>query len=461
MTAAVASTTSIQAYIDHVNPQWVRLLNLLQMQTEYQQCSGAELHIAQGDVILDFLSGYCVHNIGHNHPAIINALHGELDRRGPAMLQSHVPDLAGDLAERLCRLAGGTLEKAFFACSGSEGVEAAIKFSRATTGREGLLYCDGAFHGLTCGALSLMSEPFWRGKFGPMLANTAAIPFGDLEALHQKLKSKTYAAFIVEPMQSEGGIALPPANYLKQASELCAKYGTLFVLDEVQTGMFRTGHFLAAHHFDVQPDMVILAKALSGGLVPVSAVLMTDKIYDSVYDSLKRSIVHTSTFGENSLSMRAGLATLDVLVKENLGPRALSMGDLLRSRLREELSGYEMVQEVRGLGLLSGIVFCPPRQLRLRMAFESFRHIHPAMFGQVLVMRMFRDQHVLTQMCGNNFMVLKVAPPLVIQTEQIDKFVGGIRDVIHLAHHSTGFWTEAIGLARRAMCNSRHRNHIR
>jgi ornithine--oxo-acid transaminase len=421
------------------------------METEYTLCSGAELHTAHGDVVLDFLSGYCVHNVGHNHPAIIAALHAELDRCGPAMLQSHVPDLAGALAERLCRLAGGKLEKAFFACSGSEGVEAAIKFSRATTGREGLLYCDGAFHGLTCGALSLMSDPFWRGKFGPMLGNTAAIPFGDLDALREKLRSKNYAAFFVEPIQSEGGIVLPPANYLREAKELCARYGTLLVLDEVQTGMFRTGRFLAAHHFDVEPDMAILAKALSGGLAPVSAVLMTDRVYESVYDSLKRSIVHASTFGENSLSMRAALATLDVLVNENLGPRALTMGERLRGRLREELSGYEMIAEVRGLGMLSGIVFQAPKHLTLRLAFEAFRRVHPAMFGQMMVMRMFRDRQILTQMCGNNFLVLKVAPPLIVELEQIEKFAGGIREVVHLAHHSTEFWSEAMGLAKRAV----------
>jgi ornithine--oxo-acid transaminase len=296
-----------------------------------------------------------------------------------------------------------------------------------------------------------MSESFWRGKFGPMLANTAAIPFGDLDSLRQKLQSKTYASFFVEPVQSEGGIVLPPAHYLSEAKELCARYGTLLVLDEVQTGMFRTGRFLAAHHFDLDPDMVILAKALSGGLVPVSAVLMTERVYGAVYDSLKRSIVHTSTFGENALSMRAGLATLDVLVKENLGPRALAMGDMLRARLREELSDYEMISDIRGLGMLSGIVFQAPKHLTLRVAFESFRRIHPAMFGQMMVMRMFRDQHVLMQMCGNNFMVLKVAPPLVIQPDQVERFVRGIRAVVHLAHHSTEFWSEAIGLAKRAV----------
>lgn len=451
MSAAATTRGSIQAYIDHVNPQWVRLLNLLQMRTEYGPCSGAELHTTGGDVILDFLSGYCVHNAGHNHPAIIEALHAELDRRGPVMLQSHVPDLAGELAQRLCALAGGGLEKAFFASSGSEGVEAAIKFSRATTGREGILYCDGAFHGLTCGALSLMGDAFWRGKFGPMLANTTGIPFGEIAALEEKLKSRAYAAFVVEPIQSEGGIVVPPQAYLREAKELCAKYGALLVLDEVQTGLFRTGHFLGAHHFEVEPDMVILAKALSGGLVPVSAVLMTDRIYRSVYDSLKRSIIHTSTFSENALSMRAGLATLDVLVKEGLGVRAWALGEELRCRLQQELSGYEMVEQIRGLGMLSGIVFRAPKTLTLRISFEAFRRVHPAMFGQVIVMRMFRDQRVLTQMCGNNFMVLKVAPPLVIASDQIERFLCGIREVVHEAHHSTEFWAEALGLARRAM----------
>ena len=451
MAAVTHTAASVQNYVDHVNPQWVRLLNLFQLETEYGLCSGAELHTARGEVILDFLSGYCVHNVGHNHPDVIRALHAELDRCGPAMLQSHVPDLAGELSERLCGLAGGKLEKAFFASSGSEGVEAAIKFSRATTGREGLLYCDGAFHGLTCGALSLMNEPFWRGKFGPMLANTAAVPFGDLEALHEKLKSRNYAAFFVEPVQSEAGIVVPSSDYLREAKELCSRYGTLLVLDEVQTGMFRTGTYLAAHQFRVEPDMVVLAKALSGGLVPVSAVLMTNRIYQSVYDSLKRSTIHTSTFGENGLSMRAGLATLDVLQKENLGPRAIETGELIRNRLREELRDYDMVAEVRGLGMLSGIVFRAPRHLPLRIAFESFRRIHPAMFGQIMVMRMFRDQHVLMQMCGNNFMVLKVAPPLVITTEQIEKFISGIREVVHLAHHSPEFWSEAIGLTKRAV----------
>jgi len=438
-------------YSTYVNPQWVRLLNLLQMNVRYRRCAGTELFAEDGRVILDFLSGYCVHNTGHNHPAIIEAIKDELDRSGPAMLQSHVPDLAGTLAHRLCELAGGGLEKVFFACSGSEGVESAIKFARKHTGRTGLLYAEGAFHGLTCGALSLMGEGFWSDKFGPMLPETAGVPFGDLAALENRLASGRYAGFFVEPVQSEAGIKVPDRRYLAEAAKLCKRYGSVFVLDEVQTGMFRTGTFLAGHQFDVKPDIVILAKALSGGLVPVSAVLMTGAVYKSVYDSMKRAIVHTSTFSENAIAMRTGLATLDVLEQEQLGERALRMGDAFRQKLRDALGGYEMVKEVRGLGMLSGIEFQTPSTLRLRLPFEAFKKIHAGMFGQVIVMRLFRDWNILTQICGNNFMVLKAAPPLVATEEQLDSFVKAITAVVDVMHTSSSFWTEALSLAGRAV----------
>jgi ornithine--oxo-acid transaminase len=438
-------------YATYVNPRWAALLNLLQMNVKYERCFGTELFTADGRRILDYLSGYCVHNIGHNHPYVIQALKDEMDRCGPAMLQSHVPELAGELARRLCDVAGGELRKVYFGSSGSEGVEAAIKFARAATRRAGLLCAKNSFHGLTTGALSLMTDPFWRAGFEPLLQDAAAVPFGDLPALEKELSTKRFAAFIVEPLQSEAGINLAPAGYLQTAQALCRRTGTLFVLDEVQTGMFRTGPFLAAQHSGVRPDIVVLAKALSGGLVPVSATLMTDAVYNSVYSSMRRAIVHTSTFSENSLSMRAGLATLDVLEKQSLGQRAGVLGDIMRTRLRDALCSFEMVKEVRGLGMLSGIEFQSPSKLALKIPFESFRAIHPAMFGQIVVMRMFRDKAILTQICGNNFMVLKVAPPLVVTQDEIDEFVTAIRDVVELMHSSPSFWTEALGLAKRAV----------
>jgi len=447
----IAERINTDSYAKHVNPQWVKLLNLLEMNVSYERCAGAELFTSDGCRILDFLSGYCVHNAGHNHPAIVAALKDELDKSGPVMLQSNVADLAGELAERLCTLAGGGLSKVFFASSGSEVVETAIKFARAHTGRVGLLSCDRAFHGLTCGALSLMNDEYWRKGFGPLLPETATVPFGDLAALERELSTRRYAAFFVEPIQAEGGIRLPDPSYLRDAQELCRRFGSLLVADEVQTGMFRTGRFLASHHFGVAPDIVVLAKALSGGLVPVSAVLMSDAVHHSVFSSFQRSIVHASTFSENSLSMRAGLATLDVLENEGLGERATQQGLELQQQLTDALSGYEMVKEVRGQGLLLGIEFVAPRRLALRAPFEAFARIHPAMFGQILVMRLFQDGGILTQICGNDFMVLKVAPPLVVSQSQMSEFVSAICDVVDLAHHPGSFWSHALGLARRAI----------
>jgi len=437
-------------YAQHVNPQWARLLGLLEMDVRYERCVGAELFTADGRRIVDFLSGYCVHNVGHNHPDVVEALQRELARCGPAMIQTHVADLAGELAERLCARAGGRLSKAFFASSGSEGVEATIKFARAHTRRTGILAAKHAFHGLTCGALSLMSDEFWREGFGPLLPGVETVPFGALEALERELKSKQFAAFIVEPIQSEAGVRVPDADYLRNVEALCRRYGTLFVLDEVQTGMYRTGTFLAAHQFGVEPDIVVLAKALSGGLVPVGAVLMSDEVCDSVYSSLPRAFVHTSTFGENSLAMRAGLATLELLEREGLGERAIESGKYLRDQLTAGLREFEMVREIRGMGLLMGIEFKAPKQLRLRIPYEAFGAVHGGMFGQILVMRLFRDFGFLTQVCGNNFMVLKVAPPLVVEEVQMDAFVAAVRSVMELANSPGVFWSEALGLARRA-----------
>jgi ornithine--oxo-acid transaminase len=439
------------AYVEHVNPTWVKLLDILGMNVQYTHASGAELFTTDGRTILDCLSGYCVHNTGHNHPYIVTQLISELQAQSPAMLQSNVVESAGILAQTLCAYAGGKVTKAFFCSSGSEGIEAVIKFARAHTGRKDIVYAAGAFHGLTCGALSLMGSDFWREGFGPMLEGTHQVPFGDVKALEEVLRTRKVAAVVLEPIQAEGGVILPPTGYLVAVEKLCAKYGALFALDEVQTGMGRTGTFLASNRYGVEPDMIVMAKALSGGLVPCGAVLMTDEIYKSVFHSLRRAFIHTSTFSENALAMRAGLATVEVLIREHLVERAEKVGADFRHRLSKALWPYEMVKEVRGQGLLCGIEFQPPRSMRLRLSFESFKAIHPGLFGQMLVMRLFSQKNLLAQICGNNFMVLKVAPPLVISESQIESCVTSIRDVIETVHFSSAFWSDALALGRRAM----------
>jgi ornithine--oxo-acid transaminase len=440
-----------RSYAQYVNPIWVKLLDALGMNVQYTHCSDAELYTQDGRKILDCLSGHCVHNIGHNHPHVVSELVTELQSHSTAMIQSNVVEKAGTLARILCRAAGGKVSKAFFCSSGSEGIEAAIKFARAHTGKTDFIYAAGAFHGLTCGALSLMGSEFWRESFGPMLGGTHKVPFGDLASVEKLLASRKIAAVILEPIQAEAGIILPPPGYLDGVQKLCRKHGALFVLDEVQTGLGRTGTFLAGQRYGLQPDMIVLAKALSGGLVPSAALLMSDEIYRSVFHSLRRAFVRTSTFSENSLAMRAGIATMEVLSREHLIERAEHLGMEFRGHLREALKPYEMVKEVRGEGMLTGIEFQAPRNLSMRMSFEAFKAVHPALFGQILVMRLFKDREILMQICGNNFMVLKVAPPLTVNEAQLNYCVESIQSVLETIHSSSVFWLDALNLGRRAM----------
>lgn len=445
-----------QQYAQYVNPQWVRLLSALGLNKVFNRSFGAELFADNGDIYLDFLSGYGVYNVGHHHPFVTQELIAELQSQRPSMLQSHVPTLAAQLAEKLCLLAGGKMEKVYFGSSGSEGVEAAIKFSRAFTKRDWILYAEGGFHGLTCGALSLMSNRFWREGFGPMLRETAAIPFGDIEALRKAIETEKYAAYLVEPIQGESGVKIPTREYLQEAQRLCEKYGTLLVIDEVQTGIYRTGPFIAAQHFGVSPDMVILAKALSGGQVPVGALLMRSDVCRSVYSSIDKAFVHASTFSENALAMRAGLATLEVSAKERLGERSISLGKLLREELTKRLSYFEVIKEIRGVGLFNAIEFQAPKSIGLKLLHHSFSKAHPGLFGQMVVKNLFEKEKILSQMAGNNFMAIKSLPPLVITEEQIAQYVSAFERVCQRVVRPS-FWTQGLAIAAKALAPDKTR----
>lgn len=451
--AALGLTPSIsELYAEHVNEPWVRLLSMLEMDVRFVQTRGLELRAAGGETYLDFLSGYGVYNAGHHHPRIVEALVQELHGLRPTMLQSEIPELAAVLAERLAKLAGGGLNKVFFTSTGSEGVETVIKFARAHTQRDAILYAAGGFHGLTCGALSLMSNPWWRDGFGPLLPDTHAVPFGDLDALERELAARRVAAFVTEPIQAEAGVRVPPPGYLRDAAALCREHGALFVLDEVQTGMYRTGPFLAAHQYGVQPDMVVLAKAMSGGFVPVGAVLLTDAICDSVYSSVARSFVHASTFGENSMAMRACMATLDVLQEERLDLRAVALGERLRAGLNRLVLRSPILKECRGVGLMNGVEFQAPKSLGLKLLWSSFERLHPGLFGQMCVRSLFHDGHVLVQMCGNDHKVVKVLPPLVASEAEIDRFLGAFEALLGSIETEKGrFWGQGLTIGRKAV----------
>src|SRR5215813_11469807 len=313
----------------HLNEQLVRVLKTIGYDVGFQKGKGQYLYDRDNVRYLDLLSGFGVFAIGRNHPALREALKSVLDADLPNLVQLDVSTLAGVLAERLLKYVP-YLDKVFFANSGAECVEAAIKFARAATGRPGIVYCAHAYHGLTYGALSLTDDSNFRGGFQPLLPGCTTVPFNDLAALEKALSSREVAAFIVEPIQGKG-VNMPTDEFLPGAAALCRKYGTLFIADEIQTGMGRTGRFLAIEHWNVEPDMVLIAKALSGGHVPVGALLTRKSIFDKIFNQMDRAVVHGSTFSKNDLAMAAGIATLDVIEAEKLTENAARMGERLRA----------------------------------------------------------------------------------------------------------------------------------
>src|SRR5512144_27205 len=330
----------------YLNAQLVRVLKTIGFDVDYVRGQGPYLFDASGTRYLDLLSGFGVFAVGRNHPTVANALRQVLDARLAGLVQMDASLPAGLLAERLvARLP--YLDKIFFCNSGAEAVEGAIKFARAATRRAKIVYCDHAFHGLTMGALSLNGDEMFREGFGPLLGDCARVPFNDVLALERALKGGDVAAFVFEPIQGKG-VNLPEDAYLAEAQRLCRKHGALFIADEIQTGLGRTGRFLACEHWGVEPDMVLLAKALSGGFAPVGAIVMRRAIFNKMFDRMDRAVVHGSTFAKNDMAMAAGLATLALLDDEKLIAHAADVGEKLIANLRRRLSDYEFVKEVRG-----------------------------------------------------------------------------------------------------------------
>ncbi|MGE9009583.1 aminobacteriohopanetriol synthase HpnO [Leptospira interrogans] len=416
----------------HLNEQLVRVLKTIGYDVGFQKGQGQYLFDRDGARYLDLLSGFGVFAIGRNHPALRHALKSVLDADFPNLVQLDVSTLAGVLAERLFEHVP-YLDKVFFANSGAETVEAAIKFARGATGRPGIVSCSHSFHGLSYGALSLMDDSNFRSGFEPLLPGCTQIPFNDLAALEQALSSRQVAAFIVEPIQGKG-VNLPTDEFLPGALALCRKYGTLFIADEIQTGIGRTGKFLAVEHWNVEPDMVLLAKALSGGHVPVGALLTRKSIFDKIFNQMDRAVVHGSTFAKNDLAMAAGIATLEVMKAEKLVEQAAKRGAELRLALTRMVPGYELLKEVRGKGLMIGIEFGPPKSLRLKASWNVLETANKGLFCQLITVPLFKDHKILTQVSGHGSHTIKLLPPLVI-TEQDCSWIEKAFDTVIASSH--------------------------
>ena len=413
----------------YLNPQLGRILRTLGFDRTWVGGEGAHLIDSAGERYLDLFGGYGVFAIGRSHPAAVAAIEEVMAARTPNLPQLGVTLLSGVLAEQLLARAPGSVGAMVPANTGTEAVEAAIKISRAATGRSRILYAEHAFHGLTLGSLSLGGDAIFRDGFGPLLPGCDPVPWGDLDALRDALARADVAAFVVEPVQGKG-VNLPPAGYLAGAQRLCREAGALLVCDEVQTGIGRTGRFLAGEHWDLQPDLICLSKALSGGLVPIGAVLVSRAAFDRVFDGMERAVRHGSTFGGNDLAAAAALATLRVLDEEGLIGRAQRLGALLLELTRPLVERYEVVADVRGLGLMWAIEFGPPAGAAASRLWETVERRQAGLFSQLVTVPLFHEHRIFCQVAGHRMNVIKALPPLVIEEAEIRRFAAALEETV-------------------------------
>ncbi len=421
----------------YLNNQMVRVLKTIGYDRTYIRAMGQYLYDDKGDKYLDLLSGFGVFAIGRNHPTVIKALQETLTLELPNLVQMDVSLLSGLLAKKILETTADNLEKLFFCNSGTEAVEAAIKFARYTTKRERIIYCEHSFHGLSLGALSLNGEVIFREGFGPLLAHCDAVPFNDLEALEKALRSKEVAAFFVEPIQGKG-VNIPDDNYLPEVERLCKKYGTLFVADEIQTGLGRTGKFWACEHWGVKPDMLLMAKALSGGFIPIGAVAMTTRIMDTVFNRMDRAVVHGSTYGKNNMAMAAGLATLQVIEDEKLVENSAKVGIKIIDGINAMTANYQFLQEARGKGLMIAIEFQSPKSLSLKAAWMMLEAANKGLFCQMITIPLFKEHKILTQVAGHGMNVVKLLPPLNLTAKDSHDIINAFDKTIADTHQIPG-----------------------
>ncbi|MFD8867509.1 aspartate aminotransferase family protein [Streptomyces sp. NPDC059590] len=434
----------------HLNHQLPRMLHTIGFDKVYERAEGAYFWDAEDQDYLDMLAGFGVMGLGRHHPVVRRALHDVLDAQLADLTRFDCQPLPGLLAEKLLGHAPH-LDRVFFGNSGTEAVETALKFARYATGRPRVLYCEHAFHGLTTGSLSVNGEDSFRKGFAPLLPDTP-IPLGDLAALERELRRGDVAGFVVEPIQGKGVHETPP-GYLPAAQELLRRHKALLIADEVQTGLGRTGDFFAyQHEAGVEPDLVCVAKALSGGYVPVGATLGKDWIFKRVYSSMDRVLVHSASFGANAQAMAAGLAVLAVMEDEKVVENARIAGDLLRTRLAALVDRYELLHEVRGRGLMIGIEFGRPTSLGLRSRWAMLQAARKGLFAQMVVVPLLQRHRILTQVSGDHLEVIKLIPPLIIGEREVDRFVDAFTAVMDDAHGGGGLvWDFGRTLVKQAM----------
>lgn len=406
---------TVEAFRDHVNPGFLEYRK--SVSTDYTSVewsdSGSTFTDVYGKEYIDCLGGFGIYNVGHRHPKVIEAVINQLQRQA-LHSQELLDPLRGFLAKLLAQITPGDLQYAFFVNSGTESVEGALKFARMYTGRRSFIATTRGFHGKSLGSLSATAKGVFRQPFLPLIPGFHHVPYGDADAIEMMLESCAFigedvAAVILEPIQGEGGVIVPPDDYLLRVRELCDKYGALLILDEVQTGMGRTGKMFCCEHYNVVPDILCLAKAFGGGVMPIGAFVSRREIWEKLIDN---PILHSTTFGGNPVCCAAAIANINVLLSENLPQRAAESGAYMIGRLRELVEKYpQVVLEVRGKGLMIGIEFVNNE------------------LGYAVAKGLF-DNGVLVAGTYINSKSIRIEPPLTISREQQDQVIERLDKVL-------------------------------
>ena len=425
-----AREDQVSNFETHVNPAFSELLRTLGHRHSFVRGEGALLWDEQGQCYLDCVAGYAVHAIGRSHPRMVNALREALESGHPNWVQFDRPALSGLLARRLSERTGGELQHAVFSNSGSEAVECAFKLARRATGRDAVLHCDHAYHGMTLGALSANGNERLRQPFGD-LGPSEQIAFNDLHALERALESRKFAAFIVEPVQGKTCRSLAD-GYLAEASRLATKHGTILIVDEVQTGVGRTGKFFGYEHDrGARPHMVVLSKALSGGYVPLGVTLVRRDLWRATFHSISNALIHSSTFQGGLLAMVAGLMTLEIHDADQLSSRAVRLGERIASTLRVIQKKYPCIGEVRGKGLICGIALTPTLLERALASIPIVGSAVEPVFAQAFVMEFLKKHRVLCLATERTTNVIKFTPPLALEESQCDWLLRAVEECFH------------------------------
>ena len=399
---------TVALYQRYVNPTLHNLLQFMGFSAVGATAAGVILTDAAGEEWLDFIGGLGVFNLGHRHPAVIAAVEEQLARQ-PLGMPLFFNRQQAELAELLAEITPGDLQYSFFCSSGTEAVEAGIKLARASTGRSEIIVAERAYHGKTMGSLSASGRESYRAPFEPLVPGFVRVPFGDAAALRAAVNEQT-AAVLLEPIQGEGGVNVPPEEYLPAAREACDEQGALLILDEVQTGLGRTGTMFAAEQSGVAPDLLCLAKALGGGVMPLGALVGTAEVWQPLAEN---PWLHTATFGSpggNPMACAAGLAAIRAIRDENLPARAAELGSKMLADLQAVAAEFpQVIAEVRGKGLLLGVEFQNEDVAGICISGMARRRV---IVGYYL----------------SNPGVFRFEPPLIVEPEHIDRAVQAFRE---------------------------------